>query len=56
MLYWTIKFPSNIFDLPVLTLTMNTLYLVTLSSLALIIFSLISNYGNRVSKNKLLNM
>ena len=56
MLYWTIKFPSNIFDLPVLTLTMNTVYLVTLSSLALIIFSLISNYGNRVSKNKLLNM
>jgi iron(III) transport system permease protein len=56
MLYWTIKFPSNIFDLPILTLSMNTLYLVILSSSALIIFSLVSNYGNRVSKNKFLNM
>jgi iron(III) transport system permease protein len=56
MLYWTIKFPSNIFDLPILTLSMNTLYLVILSSSALIIFSLISNYANRVSKNKFLNM
>jgi len=56
MLYWTIKFPSNIFDLPILTLSMNTIYLVILSSLTLIIFSLISNYGNRVSKNKFLNI
>jgi hypothetical protein len=50
MLYWTIKFPSNIFDLPILTLSMNTLYLVILSSLALIIFSLISNYGQQSIK------
>tara|TARA_Y100001970_G_scaffold30248_1_gene37528 strand:+ start:719 stop:2347 length:1629 start_codon:yes stop_codon:yes gene_type:complete len=55
MLYWTIKFPENLFDLKILELSMNTLYLVSLSSLILIIFSLISNYGNRVSKNKTLN-
>ena len=56
MLYWTVKFPENFFDLQVVTLTLNTIYLVFLSSSALIIFSLISNYGNRVSKNKVLNI
>jgi iron(III) transport system permease protein len=56
MLYWTIKFPENLFDLEILNLTLNTIYLVILSSLALIIFSLISNYGNRVSKNRTLNI
>ena len=56
MLYWTIKFPENFFDLPAITLSINTLYLVILSSSVLIFFSLISNYGNRVSKNKILNI
>ena len=56
MLYWTIKFPENLISLEISTLILNTLYLVTLSSFALIIFSLISNYGNRVSKNKTLNI
>jgi len=55
MLYWTIRFPENFFDLQIIDLLLNTLYLVFLSSLILIIFSLISNYGNRVSNNKLLN-
>ena len=55
MLYWTLKFPENILDLPIINLSLNTIYLVILSSSALIIFSLISNYGNRVSKNKTLN-
>jgi len=55
MLYWTIKFPENLFDIDLITLTLNTLYLVVLSSFVLIVFSLISNYGNRVSKNKFLN-
>ena len=55
MLYWTIKFPENLFDIDVVSLTLNTIYLVVLSSFVLIIFSLISNYGNRVSKNKFLN-
>ena len=55
MLYWTIKFPENFFDINVINLLLNTLYLVGLSSLVLIIFALISNYGNRVSRNKTLN-
>ena len=56
MLYWTLKFPENLFDLQITELLLNTLYLVFLSSLVLIIFSLISNYGNRVSNNKTLNI
>tara|TARA_B100001057_G_scaffold451341_1_gene494237 strand:+ start:361 stop:1860 length:1500 start_codon:yes stop_codon:yes gene_type:complete len=56
MLYWTIKFPENLLDLQVINLLLNTLYLVILTSFILIIFSLISNYGNRVSKNKILNV
>ena len=55
MLYWTIKFPENLFDIQIVDLLLNTLYLVILSSLVLIVFSLISNYGNRVSNNKILN-
>jgi len=56
MLYWTIKFPENLLDLKIIDLLLNTLYLVFLSSLVLIIFSLVSNYGNRVSNNKTLNI
>ena len=55
MLYWTIKFPENFLDFNSLNLFLNTVYLVLLSSLVLITFALISNYGNRVSKNKTLN-
>ncbi len=56
MLYWTIKFPENLIDLQVTDLLINTLYLVSLSSLVLIFFALISNYGNRVSNKKILNI
>ncbi len=56
MLYWTIKFPENLFDLQIVTLCLNTLYLALLSSVVLISFSLISNYGNRVTNNKTLNI
>ncbi len=55
MMYWTLKFPENLLDLKIMELLLNTLYLVSLSSFTLILFSLISNYGNRVSKNKILN-
>ena len=54
MLYWTLKFPENFMDINALDLFLNTTYLVLLSSLVLITFALISNYGNRVSKNKTL--
>ena len=40
MLYWTIKFPENLFDIDVISLTLNTIYLVILSSIVLILFSL----------------
>ena len=43
MLYWTIKFPENLFDLNIIKLSLNTIYLVLLSSFVLISFSLISN-------------
>ena len=56
MFYWTIKFPDNLYDLDIINLTLNTVYLLILSSFTLIIFSLVSNYGNRVSKNKILNI
>ncbi len=55
MLYWTIIYPKNFFDLNIYDLILNTLLLVFLSSIILIIFSFISNYGNRVSKSKILN-
>ena len=56
MLYWTIIYVDNLFDLKILRLIYNTLYLVFLSSLALIVFSFISNYGMRISKSKPLNV
>ena len=56
MLYWTIKFPENLDGIKIIDLLLNTLYLVSISSLVLIIFALISNYGNRVSNKKVLNI
>ena len=55
MLYWTIKFPENLVGIQITDLLLNTLYLVSLSSLVLLFFALISNYGNRVSNKKILN-
>ncbi len=55
MLYWTIKFPENLAGFQITDLLLNTLYLVSLSSLVLLFFALISNYGNRVSNKKILN-
>ena len=55
MLYWTLKFSNNFFDLKIYELLWNTLYLVILSFFTLIILSFVSNYGNRVSKSKFLN-
>ncbi len=55
MLYWTIIFPKNFFDLNFQQLFINTMILVSLSCLALITFSFLSNYGNRVSRSKFLS-
>jgi len=56
MLYWTIIFPKHLADLNLIKLFSNTIILVILSSCLLIFLSFISNYGNRVSKSKFLEM
>ena len=56
MLYWTIIFPKHFVDLDVIKLLVNTILLVFLSSVVLIFFAFISNYGNRVSKSKVLEV
>ena len=56
MLYWTIMFPKHFIDLNVMQLLINTMLLVFLSSCILISLAFISNYGNRVSKSKFLEL
>ena len=56
MLYWTIIFPKHLFDLDLINLFSNTIVLVLLSSTVLIIFAFISNYGNRLSRSKFLEV
>ena len=55
MTYWTVKFPKYFQDINFWSLNFNTLLLVLLSSVCLIMFSFLTNYGNRVSKSKILN-
>ena len=55
MAYWTFKFPKYFQDINLLSLNLNTLFLVVIASLTLLTFSFLINYGNRVSKSKLLN-
>ena len=54
MLYWTIIFPKHFIDLNVMKLFLNTMTLVFFSCCVLISLAFISNYGNRVSKSKIL--
>jgi iron(III) transport system permease protein len=56
MLYWTLSFPKHLADLNLIKLFLNTILLVFLSSSILIFLSFISNYGNRVTKSKLLDL
>jgi len=56
MLYWTIIFPKHFNDLNIISLFVNTGILVLLASSVLITFAFISNYGNRVTKSKLLEV
>ena len=55
MTYWTFKFPKYFQDINLWSLNLNTLLLVIISSVTLIIFSFLINYGNRISKSKFLN-
>jgi len=56
MLYWTIIFPKHLIDLNLISLFSNTIILVLLSSIVLISFAFISNYGNRLSRSKFLEI
>jgi iron(III) transport system permease protein len=56
MLYWTIIFPKHLADLNLTHLFLNTILLVFLSSIVLITLAFISNYGNRVSRSKFLEI
>jgi len=56
MLYWTIIFPKHLIDLDLINLFSNTIILVLLSSFVLISFAFISNYGNRLSGSKFLEI
>jgi iron(III) transport system permease protein len=56
MLYWTIIFPKHLIDLDLISLFTNTIILVLLSSIVLISFAFISNYGNRLSRSKFLEI
>ena len=56
MVYWTFKFPKYLQDLNFWNLGFNTLLLVFLSCILMIVFAFIVNYGNRVTKSKLLEI
>ena len=56
MLYWTIIFPKHLLDLNIMELFFNTILLVVFSSCILISLAFISNYGNRVSRSKFLEL
>ena len=55
MIYWTVKFPKYLQDTNILALNLNTLLLVILASIVLISLSFLINFGNRISKSKLLD-
>ena len=56
MLYWTFKFPSYISNINFLSLNLNTIYLVVISSFILLFFSFLSNFSNRITKSKILDL
>jgi iron(III) transport system permease protein len=55
MIYWTIKFPKYFQDTNIISLNFNTLLLVILASIVLITLAFLINFGNRISKSKVLD-
>ena len=55
MIYWTAKFPKYLQDTNIIALNFNTLILVVLASLVLITLAFLINFGNRLSKSKILD-
>ena len=56
MLYWTFKFPSYINDINFISLSLNTLSLVIISSFILLFFSFLNNFSNRITNSKFLDI
>jgi iron(III) transport system permease protein len=55
MIYWTVKFPKYLQDTNIISLNFNTLLLVLLASIILITLAFLINFGNRLSKSKILD-
>ena len=55
MIYWTVKFPKYFQDTNIIDLNYNTLLLVFLASSFLISIAFLINFGNRISKSKILD-
>jgi iron(III) transport system permease protein len=55
MIYWTMKFPKYFQDTNIISLNFNTLLLVVLASLVLVTLAFLINFGNRISKSKILD-
>ena len=55
MIYWTVKFPKYLQDTNIISLNFNTLLLVILASLVLVTLAFLINFGNRLSKSKILD-
>ena len=55
MIYWTVKFPKYFQDTNIISLNLNTLLLVVLASLVLVTLAFLINFGNRISKSKILD-
>ncbi len=56
MLFWSFKFPEYYENLNLFNLNLNTFFLIFCTSSLLILFSFISNFGNRNIKSKFLNL
>ncbi len=56
MFYWTLKYPTYLNSIDFWDLNINTLYLVTTSSLILLLTSFASNFSNRITKSKYLEL
>lgn len=56
MLYWTLKHSTYLRNFDFWNISFNTLYLVIISSLVLLIMSFVSNFSNRITKSKYLEI
>ncbi len=56
MLYWVIKFPTSFDFMEIVELSLNTAFLVIITTCILIFLSFLTNYGMRVSENKTLSI